>query len=185
MVAEGITQMLIRWSAGERAALDELTPLVYQELRRLAGNYLRRRKSTDSLQPTLLVHEAWLRLVDYRAADWQSRAQFFGLAATIMRNLLVDYARRAQASKHGGDGLTVSLSQAERFGQEPDFDLLGLDQALQRLEALKPQHSRIIELRFFGGLTIEETATVIGVSHATVERDWRFARAWLREELKR
>jgi RNA polymerase sigma factor (TIGR02999 family) len=182
-MAENITQMLIRWSAGERAALDELTPLVYEELRQLAANYLRRRKASDSLQPTLLVNEAWLRLVDHQTADWQNRAQFFGLAATIMRNLLLDHARRAQADKHGGEVLTISLSQADQLGREPQLDLLALDDALQRLAALKPRHSRIIELRFFGGLTIEETAAVLNVSHATVERDWRFARAWLRHEL--
>jgi RNA polymerase sigma factor (TIGR02999 family) len=182
-VAEDITQMLIRWSAGEREALDELTPLVYEELRQLAASYLRRRKASDSLQPTLLVHEAWLRLVDHKTTDWLNRAQFFGLAATIMRNLLVDHARRAQAAKHGGAVFSISLSQADRIGRQPDIDLLALDEALSRLAALKPQHSRIIELRFFGGLTIEETAVALGVSHATVERDWRFARAWLRHEL--
>jgi RNA polymerase sigma-70 factor (ECF subfamily) len=182
-MAENITQMLIRWSVGERAALDELTPLVYKELRQLAASYLRRRQANDSLQPTLLVHEAWLRLVDHQTADWQNRAQFFGLAATIMRNLLVDHARRAQAARHGGNAFSISLSQADRIGQAAELDLLALDEALQRLAVLKPQHSRVIELRFFGGLTIEETASVMAVSHATVERDWRFARAWLRHEL--
>lgn len=182
-MAENITQMLIRWSTGERAALDELTPLVYEELRQLAARYLRRRRANDSLQPTLLVHEAWLRLVDHQTADWQNRAQFFGLAATIMRNLLVDHARRVQAARHGGEVITFSLSQADQIGREPAFDLLALDEALTRLAVLKPQHSRVIELRFFGGLTIEETAAVLAVSHATVERDWQFARAWLRHEL--
>ena len=182
-MAENITHLLIRWSAGERAALDEMTPLVYEELRQLAANYLRRRKASDSLQPTLLVNEAWLRLVDHQTADWQNRAQFFGLAATIMRNLLLDHARRAQADKHGGEVLTISLSQADQLGREPQPDLLALDDALQRLAALKPRHGRIIELRFFGGLTIAETAAVLGVSHATVEREWAFARAWLRHEL--
>jgi len=174
---------LIRWSAGERAALDELTPLVYAELRQLAAGYLRRRKAQDSLQPTLLVHEAWMRLVDHQTTDWLNRAQFFGLAAAIMRNLLVDHARHAQAGKRGGGAISISLSQADQIGRESELDLLALDEALRRLAALKPQHSRIVELRFFGGLTIEETAAVLNVSHATVERDWRFARAWLRHEL--
>lgn len=182
-MAEQITQILARWSAGERAALDELTPLVYDELRQLAASYLHRRRVNDSLQPTLLVHEAWLRLVDHQTADWQNRAQFFGLAATIMRNLLVDHAREQQAAKRGGGEFTISLSQADQFAREPELNLLALDEALSKLATLKPQHSRVVELRFFGGLTIEETAALLGVSHATVERDWTFARAWLRHEL--
>src|SRR5262245_31275437 len=130
-MAEEITQLLMRWSAGERAALDELTPLVYAELRRLATANLRRHNN-DSIQPTLLVHEAWLRLVDHKTMDWQGRAQFFGLAAAVMRNLLVDHARERQAAKRGGDDLRLSLSAADRVGRAPDIDLLALDEALER-----------------------------------------------------
>ncbi len=184
-MAGEITQLLVRWSAGERAALDELTPLVYDELRRLAAGYLRRRNPSDSLQPTLLVHEAWLRLVDQETADWESRAQFFGLAATIMCSVLVDHARQAQAAKRGGDELRLSLGAADRFGHEPEVDLLALDEALQRLASSKPRHCRLVELRFFGGLTIEETAAALGVAHATVEREWAFAKAWLHRELSK
>ncbi|NOT59193.1 MAG: sigma-70 family RNA polymerase sigma factor [Acidobacteria bacterium] len=187
-VAGEITQLLERWSAGERAALDELTPLVYDELRRLAASYLRRHRAGDSLQPTLLVHEAWLRLVDQETSDWQGRAQFFGLAATIMRGLLVDHARERQAAKRGGparDDEPLSLSVAELVGDELKLDLLALDEALQRLARLKPRHVRVVELRFFGGLTIEETAAALGIATATVQREWTFAKAWLRHELSK
>jgi RNA polymerase sigma-70 factor (ECF subfamily) len=184
LLAEEITQLLIKWSDGDRAALDELMPLVYGELRRLANGYLRRHDN-NSLQPTALVHEAYLRLVDYQAADWQTRAQFFGLAATIMRNLMVDAARRRQAAKRGGPQYTLSLSEADHLGREQEINLLALDDALQALSALKPRYSRVVELKFFGGLTIEETAAVLGVSHTIVEREWTFARAWLHRELSR
>ncbi len=184
-MAGEITQLLERWSAGERAALDELTPLVYDELRRLAASYLRRRSAGDSLQPTLLVHEAWLRLVNQETSDWQCRAQFFGLAATIMRGLLVDHARERRAAKRGGDEAPLSLSVADKFGDQLEIDLLALDEALQRLSRLKPRHTRVVELRFFGGLTIEETAAALGVATATVQREWTFAKAWLRHELSK
>jgi RNA polymerase sigma-70 factor (ECF subfamily) len=184
-VAGEITQLLVRWSAGERAALDELTPLVYTELRRLAASYLRRRGAGNSLQPTLLVHEAWLRLANQETTDWRGRAQFFGLAATIMRGLLVDHARERQAAKRGGDEAPLSLSVADQFGHEPEIDLLALDEALQRLTLIKPRHTHVVELRFFGGLTIEETAAALGVATATVQREWTFAKAWLRHELSK
>jgi len=183
-VAEQITQMLLRWSEGDKSAFDQLLPLVYDELRRLAKGYLRRHSTQNSLQPTVLVHEAYLRLINQEQMNWENRAQFFGLAAKIMRGLLVDHARRAQAEKRGGSNYSVSLSEADRIGQHSDPDLLALDHALNKLATLEPRHSQIIEMRFFAGLTIEETALALGVSHATVERDWNLARAWLFRELR-
>jgi len=182
-VAEQITQMLLRWSDGDKSAFDQLLPLVYDELRRLAKGYLRRHSVQNTLQPTALVHEAYLRLINQEQVSWQNRAQFFGLAAKIMRGLLVDHARRTQAEKRGGSNFSVSLSEADRIGQQSDLDLLALDEALDKLATLEPRHSQIIEMRFFAGLTIEETALALGVSHATVERDWNLARAWLFREL--
>ena len=180
---EGVTQLLEKWSNGDRAALDELMPLVYDELRRLAGGYLRRERSDHTLQPTALVNEAYLLLVDQRHARWQNRAQFIGVAAQMMRRILVDHARAHQAAKRGGTNFTMALSQADHLAGKADVDLLAIHDALDRLIIIDPQQSRIVELRFFGGLTIEETAEVLKVSHATVERDWKMARAWLRREL--
>ena len=159
-------------------------PMVYGELRRLAQSYLRRHRNNLSLQPTVLVHEAYLKLVNQDQVNWQNRAQFFGLSAKIMRDLMVDHARRARAAKRGGDHYSLSLSEADRLGQSPDLDLLALDEAMNELAKFKPRHCQIIELRFFGGLTIEETAEVLAISHATVERDWNFARTWLYRRLK-
>ena len=185
MQPEGITQLLVKWSGGDRAALDKLLPLVYDELRRLARRYLRRERSNHTLEPTALVHEAYLKLVEQRSVTWQSRAQFFALAAKLMRNILVDHARGRKADKRGGEQVLISLSKADRVSKKPDVDLIALDDALTGLESIKPQHSQIVELRFFGGLTIEETAEVLGVSHATIEREWSFARSWLRREVSR
>jgi len=184
-MAESITQMLLRWSDGDRAALDQLLPLVYDELRRLAHSFLRRQPFHHTLQPTALVHEAYLRMVDQQRVSWENRAQFFGLAATLMRRILVDHTRQQMAAKRGGGETRVSLSEADRLGSEPDINLIALDEALDELAALNPQHSRIVELRYFGGLTIEETAIALDVSHATVERGWNMARAWLRREMSR
>ncbi|HKX31702.1 MAG TPA: sigma-70 family RNA polymerase sigma factor [Blastocatellia bacterium] len=181
---DGITRLLAQWSNGDHAALDELMPLVYDELRRVAIGHLRRERGNFTLQPTALVHEVYLRLTSQQNVDSRSRAQFFSLAATMMRNILVDYARRAKAAKRGGPQYTLSLSQADHLGSGPDVALMALDDALTELAAIKPQHSKIVELRFFGGLTIEETAEVLEVSHATVERGWTFARAWLRNALE-
>ena len=183
--AAEITQLLVKWSDGDKAALDELMPLVYDELRRLANGYLRRERLSHTLQPTALVNEVYLQLIDQRSVGWQDRAQFFGLAARLMRHILVDHARQHRAAKRGGAQLKLSLSQADRFGNQPDMELIKLDDALQALAAIKPEHSRIVELRFFGGLTIEETATITGMSHASVERGWNFARAWLRREMSK
>ena len=180
---EGITQLLERWSKGDEEALGQLMPLVYDELHRLAGAYLRRENREHTLQPTALVNEAYLKLVDQRHPNWKNRAQFFGVAAQLMRRILIDHARRHQASKRGGDRCQLSLRNVGVFGNQPDADLLTLHDALERLAEIDPDQSRLVELRFFGGLTIEETAEVMQVSHATVEREWKVARAWLKREL--
>ncbi len=178
-----VTILLARWSGGDKAALDELVPLVYSELRRLAASYLRRRSGQRPLEATSLVHEAYVQLADQTSISFENRAQFFGLAAKLMRDILVDHARRRHAAKRGGNQLMLSLGEAERVGTKPEVDLLLLDLALQRLAETQADYSRVVELRFFGGLTIEETAEAMKLSHATVERYWNFARAWLRREL--
>ncbi len=180
---QSITLLLVKWGSGDKAALDELIPLVYDELRKLAASYLRRKPGTNTLQATALVHEAYVRPADEHRTSMQHRAQFLGLAAKIMRDILVDHARKRLAAKRGGDQLRLSLTEAERFGHKPEVELVALDDALKMLAATNPQHSRVVELRFFGGLTIEETAQVMTLSHATTERYWSFARAWLRREL--
>jgi RNA polymerase sigma factor (TIGR02999 family) len=179
----GITQLLLRWSEGDSSAREKLMPLVYDELRRLAAKYLRRERANHTLQPTALVNEAYLRLIDQEKVEWQNRAQFFGLAARLMRNILVDHARCHQAAKRGGVHYSVSLSRADRVSAASAVDLVALHETLERLTTHDQQKSNIVELRFFGGLTIEETAEVLDISHATVERDWKMARAWLRREL--
>jgi RNA polymerase sigma factor (TIGR02999 family) len=175
--------ILERWHNGEQSALDELVPVIYKELRRLAGNYLRRERHDHTLQPTALVNEVFLRLVGDHDIKWQSRAHFFGVAARLMRRILVDHARARQAAKRGGPHYSLSLSSADRVADQSAVNLLTLHLALEQLSALDPQQGQVVELRFFGGLTIEESAEVLSVSHATVERDWRAARAWLRCEL--
>jgi RNA polymerase sigma factor (TIGR02999 family) len=181
---EGITQLLIDWGKGDQAALETLMPLVYSELRRLASHYLRRERAEHTLQPTALVIEAYLKLVDQRNARWQNRAHFFGIAAQLMRRILVDHARQRQAVKRGGvEQQRLSITSAQAI-VKPEIDLLALNEALEELAEMDPQQSRIVELKFFGGLSIEETAEVVGISHATVERDWKMARAWLRRQLE-
>ena len=181
---DGITQLLIRWNGGDQTALDQLMPLVYSELRRLANNYLRREKQGHTLQPTALVNEAYLRLVDQRNAKWQNRAQFYGIAAQLMRRILVDHARMKHAEKRGGSQQErLSIASIE-VSSKPNLDLLALHEAMEELALMDPQQSRIVELKFFGGLSIEEVAEVLGISHATVERDWKVARAWLRRKLE-
>lgn len=188
--SENVTQLLVKWSEGDQKALDKLMPLVYAELRRLAGNYLRRERHNHTLQPTALVNEAYLKLVGQRSPHWQNRAQFYGVAAQMMRRILVDHARQHQAAKRGGsDQQRLSITSAGQLGAkqlaaEPAIDLLALHEALEELTAFDPQQGRIVELKFFGGLSIEETAEVMGISHATVERDWKMARAWLRRKLE-
>lgn len=181
---EGVTQLLVEWGNGDQAALDKLMPLVYAELRRLANNYLRRERANHTLQPTALVNEAYLRLIDQKNARWQNRAQFFGVAAQLMRRILVDHARLHNAAKRGGSQQhRLSLTDADHFVDRSEIDLLALHEALNDLTTIDPQQGRIVELRFFGGLSIEETAEVLSIGHATVERDWKMARAWLRRAL--
>jgi RNA polymerase sigma-70 factor (ECF subfamily) len=180
---ESITQLLERWSMGDEKALEQLMPLVYDELHRLAGAYLRRERREHTLQPTALVNEAYLKLMGQHSTRWGNRAQFFGVAAQLMRRILVDHARAHYASKRGGNRCDLSLANIGDFGKQPDADLLALHEVLNRLAEIDPEQGRIVELRFFGGLTIEETAEVMDVSHATIEREWRVAKAWLKREL--
>jgi len=181
-----ITQLLIAWSDGRREALDDLMPIVYADLRRVAAGYMRREAAGHALQPTALVHEAFVRLVDQKRVKWRNRAHFFGVAAGMMRRILVDHARRRRAEKRGGDWERVTLAGDEAAaGGQKDIDALALDEALGRLAAIDPQQERIVELRYFGGLTIDETAEVIGISAATVVREWTIAKAWLRCDLSR
>lgn len=182
--APEVTQLLKRWNSGDRAALNELMPLVYGEMHRLAKSFFRRRPN-QTLQPTALIHEVYLRLIGQQGTNWEGRAHFFGVAAKTMRHLLVDYARSQKASKRGGSQLRLSLIEVEQPNREAEIDCLALDEALKRLTGLNPQYGQVVELRYFGGLTIEETAEVMGVSHATVERDWKFARVWLKRELSK
>jgi RNA polymerase sigma factor (TIGR02999 family) len=182
---EAITQLLIDWGEGDQAALEKLMPLVYSELRRLATNYLRRERTGHTLQPTALVNEAYLKLVGQKSAKWQNRAQFFAISAQLMRRILVDHARRHQAEKRGGsEQQRLSITTAEELVKAPAIDLLALNEALDELAKMDPQQSRIVELKFFGGLSIDETAEVLGIGHATVEREWKSARAWLRRQLE-
>jgi RNA polymerase sigma factor (TIGR02999 family) len=178
-----VTELLQAWGEGDRAALDELMPLVYDTLRRLAHRQ-RRRERTGTLGTTALVHEAYLRLVDQRRARLESRQHFFGLAARVMRRVLVDGARRRQAAKRGGGDTPVTLDEAVEPGAAPDRTVLALDEALTRLEAFDVGLSRVVELHYFGGLTFEETAESLGVSTAKAWRDWTTARAWLHEALR-
>ena len=176
---QDVTRLLIQLTDGNRTVLDELLPLVYSELRSLAANYLRRERSSHTLQPTALVHEAYLRLVDQNQVRWQNRAHFFGVAAQMMRRILVDHARGHNAEKRGGEIPKLSLDENVDVTDERATDLIALDDALTALAALDEQKSRIVELRFFGGLSVEETAEVLGVSAPTVKRQWRMAKAWL------
>jgi len=180
-----LSQLLVAWRGGDQTALDRLTPLVHQELRRLAKHYMRGERPGHTLQATALVNEAYMRLIDYREMQWQNRAHFFAVAAQLMRRVLVDHARSRNYAKRGGIQQRLSLSEADQVADKPDVDLAALDDALKTLAEMNEQQSRIVELRFFGGLTIEETAEVLGISHATVERDWAVARAWLRREIQR
>jgi RNA polymerase sigma-70 factor (ECF subfamily) len=181
---ERVTRLLIDWGNGEQAALDEMLPLVYEDLRRLAAFYMSRERPGHTLQPTALVNEAYLRLVEQRKVDWKNRAQFLGLAAEMMRRILVNYARERVAAKRGGEGQKVSLSFAVDSLTQEEFDVLPLNEALEKLTIIDSRKSRIVDLKFFGGLTTEEIAEVLQVSHATVEREWSFARAWLYNHVK-
>ena len=178
-----VTRLLIEWEHGNKAALDQLMPLVYDELRRLAAHYLQQERSGHTLQPTALVNEAYLRLVDQRNVDWRNRAQFFGLAAQMMRRILVNHAEARKAAKRGGDAERLPLDDSLCLSRENDVDILALHDALNRLAGFDEQKSKVVELRFFGGLTMDEVAEFIGKSTATTEREWSLARAWLYREL--
>ncbi len=178
-----ITELLRQWTDGRADALDRLLPHVHAELRRLAASYMRRERADHTLQPTALVNEAFLKLVDQRAVRWQNRAHFFGIAAQAMRRILTDHARAYAAGKRGSGERPVELHEAMAVAGLPDTDILALDEALTRLAAFDPQQSRIVELRFFAGMTMQETAEALGISPATVGRDWTLARAWLFAEL--
>jgi len=178
-----ITKLLRNWSDGNRRSLDELMPLVYDELHRQAHLHLRRERTNHTLQTTDLMHEAYIKLVNQPEMNWESRAQFFAFAARIMRNILVDHARAKQAGKRGGGNWKISLTAADPATPEQNIDLIALDQALDRLAKIDEQQVRIVELRYFGGLSLEATADAMKISRATTARDWNVARIWLHREL--
>ena len=179
-----VTSLLVDWSKGDRRALEELMPLVYGELRRLAGAHLRRERPSNTLQSTALVHEAFLRLINQRGVNWRNRAHFFGIAAQMIRRILVDHARAGHAAKRGAGGVRLEIEDGMAVSHQKELDLVGLDDALNRLAAMDERQSRIVELRFFAGLSVEETAEVMGISAPTVKREWSSARAWLFRELQ-
>jgi len=180
-----VTRLLSDWQRGDKAALNELMPLVYHELRKLAAGYLKDERRNHTLQPTALIHEAYLRMIDQDLPEWQNRAHFYGVAARLMRQILVDHARTRGASKRGGEQPRVSLDDAPpAFTHEDATSLLMLDQALTKLASFDERKSRVVEMRAFGGMTVEDTARALGVSEPTVKRDMRLAQAWLRRELK-
>jgi RNA polymerase sigma-70 factor (ECF subfamily) len=179
-----ITGLLVDWSNGDQSALEKLLPLVERELHRLAHSYMRRESPDHTLQTTALVNEAYLRLIDQKKTHWQNRAHFFGIAAKIMRRILLNYARDQQRQKRGGGAIQVSLSEVAAVPLIKGSDLIALDEALERLAVVDERKSRVVELRYFGGLSVEETAEVLGVSAITVLRDWKFAKAWLLREIE-
>jgi RNA polymerase sigma factor (TIGR02999 family) len=188
-ISREVTRLLEAWRGGDAGALEALIPLVYRELRQIAGRYLARERSGHALQSTALVHEAFLKLVDQKRIDWQNRAHFYGVAAQLMRRILVDQARHDHRQKRGGSAIAVSLTEGADEVAAPapavhPVDALALDRALGRLEQLDPTQARIVELRFFAGLSIEETASVLDVSSGTIKREWAVARAWLYRELE-
>jgi len=183
--AHDVTQLLAAWSDGDPAALERLTPLVYRELHRLAKGYIHQERPGHVLQTTALINEAYLRLIDWKDVRWQNRAHFFGVAAQLMRRILVDFARARQQAKRGGAARQVSLDEAAAVAVGRGTELIALDEALQQLSAIDPRRGRMVELRFFGGLSEEETAEVLRVSPRTVRREWSLARAWLHRELRR
>jgi RNA polymerase sigma factor (TIGR02999 family) len=181
-----ITKLLREWSDGNRSAFDELMPLIYGELHRQAARYLRNERRYHSLQTTALIHEAYVRLVDQTDIQWESRTQFFAIAAQVMRHILVDHARAKHREKRGGESVKVPLEEATILAvDEQDIDLIALDEALNRLEKIDEQQVRVVELRYFSGLSLEETAEALKISRATTARNWNVARAWLHRELTR
>jgi RNA polymerase sigma factor (TIGR02999 family) len=179
-----ITALLVDWSKGDKAALDKLFPLVERELHRLAHSYMRKERSNHTLQTTAVVNEAYLRLVDQRDTRWQNRAHFFGIAAQIMRRILMNYARDRQRIKRGGGAIQMSLSETDVVSVTKLSELLALDEALDRLAAIDKRKAKVVEFRYFGGLSVEETAEVLDVSSITVTRDWNMAKAWLAREIQ-
>ncbi len=184
-LTENVTRLLRSWSQGDEAAANELFPIVYQELRRLARQYMYDERPEHTLQATALIHEAYLRLVDQRRTQWQSRAHFFAVAAQMMRRILVDHARRRAYQKRGGPAVNVPLDDSALVVPERGPQIVALDSALERLGAIDPRKVRVVELRYFGGLQIQEIADLLGISAVTVTRDWKMAKAWLRQELGR
>ena len=178
-----VSQLLVDWSNGDQAALDRLMPLVDRELHRLAHHYMRRENVGHTMQTTALVDEAYLRLVDQKRMRWKNRAHFFALSAQLMRRILVDHARKRKYAKRGGDARRISFDEAMAVSRERGADLIALDDALQRLAAIDSRKSKVVEMRFFGGLRVEETAEALGVSPLTVKRDWKMAKAWLYNSL--
>jgi RNA polymerase sigma factor (TIGR02999 family) len=181
--SENLTKLLVDWSNGDAQALEKLTPLVYRDLHRLAQRYLRSEPPSHTLQSTALVHEAYLRLIDQRNTRWQNRAHFFGISAQLMRRILVDYARARKAGKRGGYAAKVHIDESVAAPEQQNLDLVVLDDCLRTLSGIDPQQARVVELRYFAGLTVEETAEVMHVSPTTVKREWRLARAWLHREI--
>lgn len=183
--SQNVTKLLVQWNKGDPGALEALVPLVYDELRRLARHYLKQEKQNHTLSSTALVHEAYLRLVSQKEVTWQNRAHFFGVASQMMRRILVDHARHHAYAKRGGGAMTLALDDAVATPQRKEIDLVALDDALDSLAKLDERQSRMVELRFFGGLSIEETSEVLGISAPTVKREWASARAWLYREISR
>lgn len=183
--AQDVTRLLKAWSAGDELALQELIPLVYAELRRSARHYMAGERPEHTLQTTALIHEAYLRLVDLQHISWQNRAQFFAICAQLMRRILVDFARSRAAKKRGSNGSRLALDEELIVSAEPRADLVALDDALKALAEIDERKSRVIELRFFGGLSVQETAAALNVSDETVKRDWRLAKVWLLREFRK
>lgn len=181
---EQITERLIAWNSGDTEALDDVIRGVYQELRRMADRYLRLERPGHTLQPTALVHEAYLRLIDQTQVNWQNRAHFFGVAAQMMRRILVDHARTKHRDKRGGPAIKLSLEEVANLSKGRPVDLVALDEAMERLAEIDQRKSRVVEMRFFGGLSVDETAEALEVSPQTVLRDWKLAKAWLHQEIK-
>ncbi len=182
--ADNLTGLLNEWGQGDKAALDKLTPLVYDELRRIAHHYVQRERDGHTLQTTALVNEAYLRLVNQQKIEWQNRSHFFAVTARVMRHILIDHARRRRYAKRGGDAPQLQLEDADAMTEQRAAELISLDEALQELCKLDARKNRVVELRYFGGLSLEETATVLNISPMTVRRDWRAAKAWLFRRMK-
>lgn len=184
-MSDNVTKLLLQISKGDESAVDKIFPLIYGELKKIANNYLRNERVNHTLQPTALVHEAYFKLVDHNQINWQNKAHFLGMSATIMRQILIDHARRHRAEKRGGIGHDLSLEESiVVVTDEKSMDLIALDEALEELKKFDEFKSRLVELRYFGGLSVEETAEVLEVSEITVKRHWRLAKAWLAEQIK-